>query len=97
MRTSALENENPQIFIFFMHTFSALVSVFFVNTSGESMTKSKSTGTIDPNKKPQGILKNKLPAGKTHSDTNGYIKRDTVQKILDQQRKVSILYVSCSI
>ena len=65
--------------------------------SGESMTKSKSTGTIDPNKKPHGILKNKLPAGKTHSDTNGYIKRDTVQKILDQQRKVSILYVSCSI
>lgn len=54
------------------------------------MTKSKSSGAIDPNKKPQGILKNKLPATKSKSDTNGYIKRDTVQRILDQQRKVKL-------
>lgn len=62
--------------------------------TGESIAKSKSAnpadpGTNKPNWKPHGILKNKKDDNsQKRGDTTGYIKRNTVQRILDQQKKV---------
>lgn len=58
---------------------------------GESIYKSQSNGFIEPGKKPPGILKNKsVPEVPRKGDSSGYIKRNTVQRILDQQKKVCI-------
>ncbi|XP_067950187.1 uncharacterized protein [Watersipora subatra] len=56
-----------------------------VAQKGESINRSKSASSIG-NKKPQGILKNKIEAIDKKGDTTGYIKRNTVQRIMEQQR-----------
>lgn len=56
--------------------------------TGEEINRAKNTNAF-ANKKPHGILKNKIEDQSKKGDTTGYIKRNTVQKILEQQKSVS--------